>query len=361
VIVVSLKSSDVIELFRSKGIVLAAVSVLSTIVLGVVDQFTSRIIPSVATVIDNYFDPPFFLIIFSPPVASAELPSVSEITSQGSQQVQVESVPPSVRVRAGAGSYMVRVSRSADGVAQELVQVKRITANGEVWQVDTGDRSWANAAALTGPDVTPQALGPQEPAQAAPPTLLNGTRWTLAETDFAVLGSQPDPLLRSALSAALSEVGTYESGSERERYRIAAYWQAAGWEPWENGVVGNLIGQPWGGALLAWIYTQAGAQPPSGAAGFRSWLAWGDGIEPSAAMPGMLAIFDINRTKEAPEAVSRLLVGIVLRRQADCIEVVMGNIADRVVVSCVATAALAEVRKPNQLLVPARGKVGLGE
>ena len=53
----SLNSSDVLATLRQHGLRLTIISVVSTISLGIIDQFTSRIIPSVAQRIENLFDP----------------------------------------------------------------------------------------------------------------------------------------------------------------------------------------------------------------------------------------------------------------------------------------------------------------
>ena len=60
----------------------------------------------------------------------------------------------------------------------------------------------------------------------------------------------------------------------------------------------------------------------------------------------MIAIFRLIGA-DIPEARSRLLVGVVVRRQKNCVEVVLGNVADRVVLSCVAADLLTDVRRPR--------------
>ena len=57
--------------------------------------------------------------------------------------------------------------------------------------------------------------------------------------------------------------------------------------------------------------------------------------------PGVVAVF-------APEAASATsgFAGIMLRRQPDCVEVVAGNVADRVVITCIKTSRLVSARRP---------------
>lgn len=99
---------------------------------------------------------------------------------------------------------------------------------------------------------------------------------------------------------------------------------------------------PWGGAFLNWVMLQAGTSAP-GSAVFTSWLSWGESVPVERAAPGMVVIFDFPRL---PEARSRLLVGILMRKKADCVEIIAGNVVDRVVLTCVA-GTIKSVRKPS--------------
>jgi hypothetical protein len=91
---------------------------------------------------------------------------------------------------------------------------------------------------------------------------------------------------------------------------------------------------------------QAGAEPPNGAASFLKWRDWGIDVPPSELGPGMVAVYRLDTAAGLPQSTSRLLVGVVLRRQPDCIETIIGNVADRVVITCVAANLLTGVRRP---------------
>jgi uncharacterized protein (TIGR02594 family) len=143
----------------------------------------------------------------------------------------------------------------------------------------------------------------------------------------------------------LAEVGLFENGSDREKHRILSYWEAAapGWA--DHVSMDGVQSYPWGGAFLGWILKQAGVEPPASAAAFKSWLDWGDEVMPGAIAPGMIAVFRLRDTSQVREAASGLLVGLVLRSRPDCIEIIAGNVADRVVVTCVAADRLIAVRR----------------
>src|SRR5882672_10804265 len=64
----SLGSADVLARFKEKGIRNTVISVALVMALGVVDQFTSHIIPSIASLIKSYIDPPKFFVRFKPSV-----------------------------------------------------------------------------------------------------------------------------------------------------------------------------------------------------------------------------------------------------------------------------------------------------
>jgi uncharacterized protein (TIGR02594 family) len=162
---------------------------------------------------------------------------------------------------------------------------------------------------------------------------LAATRWSLTEPDFAVLASVQDPVLRSMLANALAEVATFEQGSDQEKRRILSYW---------TGIMNvTSVTMPWNATFVGWVARQAGAEPPNGAARAATWRTWGEDVNPANMTPGVVAVF----APETPTAGSGF-VGIMLRRQADCIEVVAGNVADRVVITCVKASRLVSARRP---------------
>jgi len=330
---VALTAADVLQTFKQNGLRLTVISVASTICLGVVDQFTSRVIPSIASRIDNFVDPPRFFVTFNTPL---DLANGVTLTALGA----ADAAPPvpvkktgerALAAQAGPGVYELRVERTQNAVKQELVDTKAIDKSGQLWTVDASERNWANAAALRGGGGGAGGGGGGGSAAAAP-LRLEATRWSLTEPDFAVLASVPDPVLRSMLANALAEVGTFEQGTEQEQRRILSYW---------TGIMNvSSVTTPWNGAFVGWVAKQAGAEPPSGAAAAARWGRWGEDVDRTAITPGMVALFSPGNTASSG------FVGIMLRRQGDCIEVVAGNVADRVVITCVKASRLVSARRP---------------
>lgn len=333
---VPLVTADILKTLKQNGLRLTIISVVSTICLGVADQFTSRVIPSLASRIDSFFDPPRFFLTFNPPVDLASGVTLTPFGADGTVAVK-KSGERGLTAQAGPGVYELRVQRTQNAVAQELVDTKAIDKPGQLWTVDASERNWANAAALRGgggsTTVSGSGANPTSPPSPASSVALASTRWTLTEADFAVLAAVQDPVLRSMLANALAEVGTYEQGSDQEKRRILSYW---------TGIMNvTSVTMPWSGAFIGWVARQAGAEPPRDAAVNASWGHWGDAVELTKIAPGMVAVF----TPTSPAARSGF-VGIMLRRQGDCFEVVAGNVADRVVVTCVKASRLVSARRP---------------
>ena len=325
---VALTAADVLKTFKQNGLRLTVISVASTICLGVVDQFTSRVIPSIATRIDNFVDPPRFFVTFNTPLDLASGVTLTALgAADGAPPVPVRKTGErALAAQAGPGVYELRVQRTQNAVKHELVDTKAIDKSGQLWAVDASERNWANAAALRSGGGGGAAAAP-----AAASVALSATRWTLTEADGAAVASVQDPVLRSMLANALAEVGTFEQGTDQEQRRILSYW---------TGIMEvTSVTMPWSGAFIGWVARQAGAEPPRAAAVNANWRQWGENVEFDKVTPGMVAVF-------TPGGVGSGFVGIMLRRQGDCVEVVAGNVADRVVITCVKASRLVSVRRP---------------
>jgi hypothetical protein len=344
----SLAAQDIIDVVRRQGARWAVISIFSTIGLGVVDHFTSKIIPSIAASIENVFNPPKFFVTFLPPVDLTGGFTISPLEGNTAKKIDFKVSDPAARVftvMAGYGTtYELRLRGVADKDGRELVALTRIEQSGAIWTVDTSDRYWANSAAIRSGADAP-AVTSQPPATQSGASSLSGTRWSVAALDSAVMASIPDMALRSTMAAALAEVGVFEFGSAREKRRIVEYWAAAGPE-WASQIKDKHI--PWGGAFMAWVVKQAGVAPPPGPASFTNWLGWEKEVKLDAIAPGMIAIFHLDNASDVRQAPSRLLVGVVLRQQADCVEIILGNISNRVVITCVAKPLLIGVRRPQE-------------
>jgi hypothetical protein len=345
---VSLKADEILKSFKQHGTRVAIISFVSAIALGVTDQFTSKIVPSLVEKIEYYFVPPKFFITFSPPVDVSGGLTVSPLETQDKTPVSVSESVPGTRIftaLAVPGTYIVRLRGGADKAGLELVDSKKIDKSGETWKVDASERNWASAVQLrTG---APRAPAPDGKTTLTEPgaSRLSGTRWTAAEQDFALIASAEPGLLRSTLANALAEVGVFEKGTDQEKRRIVSYWGAAG-PGWSHITVQNLT-TPWGGAFLAWVVRQAGANAPKGPALFLNWQNWDDKVSSDLMAAGMIAIFRLDLSSDLPQAPSRRLAGVVVRRQPSCIEIVAGNVADRVVITCVAAQAMDSIRRPR--------------
>ena len=175
---------------------------------------------------------------------------------------------------AGPGNYLLRLRGTTSKAGKELVDNTRIQNSGDIWKVDTGERNWADARALT--DAVPDATAPLPNAA---PGRLSETRWPAAAPDFMLLASVGDTTLRSILANALVEAGVFENGSEQEKRRIVLYWGAAGGH-WATTVsTANVNVHPWGGRVRR-LGRQTGRR---GAAVwcslvFNTWGNWGDTV-----------------------------------------------------------------------------------
>lgn len=356
----SLDAQSTWQAFRKKGLWGAVLFVPSAVALGLIDQFTGRVIPSLTEGIDDYFNPPEFIVGFSVPVERIQAVEVSLIGSAAPRPFATRDLTPRrVIIEAGPGVYDLRVRRVHNGLAQVLPALIDIGKRGELKQVDTAETNWADEAVLTGSSDSLAAAGKvTSDAEATPPPKsgdrLSGTRWTVAGADYAMIATAEDHLTRVVLASALPEVGVSEFGSDAEKRRILNYWTAVpGWR--DHVQLDRLDDVPWSGAFLAWVVSKAGGEPPEGAAQNERWRSWGADVAPTAALPGMVATFRFPRSGESPAA-GRHLSGIILRQQPDCTEVVAANIANRVVITCVAATYLLAVRRPVEPIAAQSGE-----
>jgi hypothetical protein len=322
-------SSTVLKqrLMKLPALLLGAAGVLA---LGVYDNLKGGVVEGIADWARYHLSSPIYVLEFTEPVTVDPKHLVLLPVGGTGQPAKLENVsmPPSptrdgrtkyIEVTVYPGLYYIRLERTAGSGAQVLAQqVVRLGKPGEPAKVDTSESQWATVTALT----APRTGGKTE-----------GTRWTLAPSDSEALAAS-DGRSAAILRAALSQLGIWEGGAEADKRAVAAYWNAAiaaGGTPAMK--EGDPVYSLWGGAFLAWAVAQAGGKPPSAAASFKSWKDWGTRIEPSKTKPGMIVVVETGQ-RQAPTP-SGLMVGVLLRQRADCVEMVTGNIADRVVVTCV--------------------------
>jgi hypothetical protein len=332
------------RVFWTKGYRVALSAVVGGIFFGVADQFGARIIPGLASRLENSWDPPRYMLAFTVPVELDPTTTIQTIEPAASNSAKIEKADRDhIFVLGAPGHYRLTLRRRRNQIMEEIGTIVTLDNRGQRVSVDTSASKWANAASAR-TSIEPSAA-PEAALQR--PALLRETRWTAAEPDFAAITSAPDPTTRAMLALALSQVGVFEYGSEFEKDRIFSYWVATGsFFIEQNQITRSNLG-PWGGAFLAWLAQKSDLRPPPSSPAFTSWTQWGERVPDDSAMPGMLGIFRI----AVPEAPSRLLVGVILRKNRDCIDIVAGNVADRVVITCVA-APVEGIRRPPSLALP---------
>jgi hypothetical protein len=338
-----LESAEVVNSLKSGGLRATLIAVGTALVFGVVDQFTSKIIPTTAAYIQNTLFPPEFYVSFSPSTNVAAGVDVSPMRDGGGKlAVKKRSAgEPVFTVSAGPDTYILHLRGSGDKSGKVLVDQKQISKSGEIWSVNEVDRNWVSEAALIGaaPDAATSSPATVQPPAAGGARLSN-TRWTVTEQDYAVLAQSDNKVRRSLLANALGEVGIYENGTEWEKRHIQSYSEAASWPVTPQHY-------PWGGSFLAWVLTQVYATPPTGSVSYLSWRRWAEEKPSTSIEPGMVGVFKLDNS-EVPQANSRLLAGPIVRRQSDCVEIIVGNVSNRVVITCVNMGLFLFARAPEQ-------------
>lgn len=337
-----LESAEIVSSLKGGGFRVTLIAVCSALLFGVVDQFTSKIIPTTAAYIQDTLFPPEFYVSFSPSTNVSAGLDVSPIRDASSKvAVRKREAGDSVfTVLAGPGSYILHLRGAGDKSGKILVDQKQISKSGEIWSVNEVDRNWGSEAALVSGVDPAQNPSPVAQSPAATGSRLSNTRWTVAAQDYAILTQIDNKVRRSLLANALGEVGIYENGTDWEKLHIQAYSAAAGWSATQQHY-------PWGGSFVAWLLTQIYTPPPTGGAAFQNWRRWAEEKPSTSIEPGMIGIFRLDNS-EVPQAASRLLVGPIVRQQSNCVEIIAGNISNRVVITCVDRGLFLLARAPEQ-------------
>ncbi len=306
----------------------AALGAASVVALGVYDNLKGGFVQSTADWVRYQWSKPVYILALSEPVEIDADKLMLTPTGGNGIAATIDKVSlPTNAVRDGRsryieitiypGQYYIQLQRKTAAGSQILAsQVINLGKPGEPVKVDTSSAQWATVEALT---VSPTG------------GRTKGTRWTLATSDSEALSST-DGRAKVVLRAALSQLGVWEKGDAGDAKAIAAFWDAAAGATPSPSTDSTIYGL-WGGAFVAWAVAQGGATPPRGSAAFRSWENWGTAIAPDKAKPGLIAIVETGN-RQAPTP-SGLMVGIFLRTQPDCTEMVTGNLADRVAITCV--------------------------
>ncbi|MCF3643096.1 hypothetical protein LXM94_24350 [Rhizobium sp. TRM95111] len=321
-----------VENIRQHGWSKATVSLSLLLAFAVLDSFTGKIVPTVVQRVENYLDPSTVTLKFADKVAIADggiylRTATSEPEPEGTSTYTVVSST-DVVVHALPGSYILTVRRLNRGRTETASDVVRFEKPGDEVKVEIAADDWLSEEDEQIPGVAADGTNGGSGNQ-----VLRGTRWTTTSEDYAVLADIADRRLRLTLASALVEVGVEENA---DKGRLADYWKTV--ESWPT----STDGVPWGGVFLSWVVTSAGFEPPKAAPSFLAWQEWGRAVPPADAGPGMLAIF---QRDGVPESRSRLMIGVILRVQPECIEIVGGNVADRVAITCI--EGRADIKAPD--------------
>jgi Golgi nucleoside diphosphatase len=87
----SLKAQDILDALKQHGLTWAALSVASTIFLGIVDQFTSRIVPTATHYIEDYWNPPKFFVGFKPSIGPTVAITVNNVDNRDKAAIPVKT------------------------------------------------------------------------------------------------------------------------------------------------------------------------------------------------------------------------------------------------------------------------------
>ena len=274
-----------------------------------------------AQAIEDSVNPPKFFVSFSPPVEVSGGVNVRDLVTGKELRVQQGNArDPVFAVLAGPGTYHLQLRGAGEKAGHELLDDMEITKTNQFWKVDTSERFWVK-------------LDKQN---------LNLRGFSPLSTDFEIVATVKDPVLRSILVTALGEVGVYERGTDWEQRRIASYWTTLGVKPFEI----------WSLAFVAWVLARADIQSPdNGALLASSWLKWGDEVPGAEPLPGAIALF---RGPQYERYGPR--VGIVLQKRQDCIEVIVGDSAGRVAIRCEKSDKLVGIRQPHTKAVSEAAK-----
>jgi hypothetical protein len=317
--------SEIWSKFKSEGFKVTLIALLSSLGFLAINKIVDNALTkSVDNLEEMWSGPPTFLIPFSEPVDDTKW----VITKDGTDRGQV--VTPdwlgtrAAKIRINPGIYLLKLYKTG---SKYVLNVPMDLHKGtSISTVDASETRWALETETT-------HFGGGNIEQA--PNLIS-TRWTTTQADWAVVASAGDSRLANIVKLALGQVGVTSGGSEYDQKSINDYWKATNLTPVQPQT-------PWGGAFLNWVIKRADASPENESPSFRSWLNWGDYVQTDTAKPGMIAIFDFPYLVQAP---SQLLVGIFLRQRPECTEVVVGNIAKRVVITCVSIRPKL-IRKPT--------------
>jgi hypothetical protein len=304
------------RLLRMQGARPAIFSLVVAFVIAVLDSATTAVIPALGTWLRDTLWPPAFTVELTTSTKITGI-SLSSLEDEAEHEIKFsQRADKYLTINAATGNYYMTLRQQTEGVERKLITKADLLVGGQTVTVKTEPSNWASDQELKNIGDT----------AATPGGVLKYTRWTSTRDDELLLLGATGVTGR-ILKTAFGELGVHENGSTADTERIAEYWKAVPTWP----VSQTTAGVPWGGTFLSWAVEEAGIASPKSAS-FLAWQKWGKVVQRDEAVPGMIGIVPQSELVQAP---SRLLVGIILRRLPECTEIVTGNVADRVVVTCV--------------------------
>jgi hypothetical protein len=319
-----LSSAKVVRTLRMRGLKVAVISVATAVCFGVIDQLTGQFIPKIAEELQDWVSPPSLLISFTRPVAIESNNISIKPMPFGDQRsaAVIETTDTYVQIKGASGDFQVQFTRQGRYLPLNITLKRSARVD-----IDTSDVKWIQKEALIEAQniiQAPIALPTTGPS-------LRLTRWVINQSDLDQVALAQTPKSRMIISTALREVGISADDVEG-RARILQYWNTLPALRDNNQITLDNSG-PWGGAFLTWTSLKADVPAPPLAARYDNWINWGSATPTSLPSPGQIALF---KTRVVPGLTGNHLVGIFLRKQPDCTEIISGNIARRVVITCVA-------------------------
>jgi len=311
------------QVFKERGSRIAVWGLISAILFAVANKAADNLLSGTVDRIWGVVKPPTFAIVLSQPVKEPKIILREDEKKITAVKIKLHS-DRMLELSTRPGLYTVEFYRDDQRGRLVLKSPLPLLNPASSIPLDTSESQWAPELATTH----------FESQNTSGPANLVDTRWTTTKDDWEVVRSVTDRNLQAIITVAMQQVGVNENGPASDKETIAKYWTATRHSPYP--------GAPWGGAFLSWVIHESRSKPENPSPSFLDWVTWGKDMPTTEAKPGMLAIFDFPGLRQAP---SNLLVRVFVRQNKNCSEIIAGNIANRVVITCV-SAHLKSIRAP---------------
>jgi hypothetical protein len=322
------------KIFRRGGLWLALTSLGGAVTFGVMNKLSEDLVPSIADSVRDRWSPPKRLVVFSTSVdLDVQNTKIEPLPKEDTRKIEIgESTPHYVPLTGPPGDYWITLKRRDGKIWPARLLLKRT----ENVPIDTAEEKWAPPE-----DLSKSVAEVQAPEAGKQGPVLLRTRWVTNPSDYDQIAVARSQTTKTILAMALIEVGTGPGSDAVGRARIYDYWSVIPTLRATNNITHDNLGR-WGGAFLTWVVIRSQVDPPNLATAYDNWAGWAQSVPSTDPEPGTVALF---ATKVVPELTGHYLAGIILRKLPECTEVITGNIANRVVITCVALP-IATLRKP---------------